>query len=72
MSSMVNKAYGTLLNPYARAEYILKANDIEIGESDNVDDQELIMEIMEAREGLDSAERQEEVEQIREENLGAS
>lgn len=69
-SSIVNKAYSTLLNPFARAEYILELNNIEIGESDNVDDPELIMEIMEAREGLDSAESQDEVERIRAENAG--
>ena len=70
MSSVVNKAYSTLLNPFARAEYILQLKGIEIGESDNIDDPALIMEIMDAREGLDNAETQSEVEEIREENAG--
>ena len=70
MSSVVNKAYGTLLNPYARAEYILQLQGITIGESESVDDPELIMEIMDAREALDNAETREEVERIRQANTG--
>lgn len=71
MSSIVNKAYGTLLNPFARAEYILQQEGVEIGESENLEDPALIMEVMEAREELDGAESQEEVERIRQENAGA-
>ncbi|GJE86120.1 co-chaperone Hsc20 [Phanerochaete sordida] len=68
LSSIVNKAYTTLLNPYTRAEYIMQLEDIHIGESDSLDDPELIMEIMEAREELETAEDREDVERIREEN----
>lgn len=68
LSSAVNKAYSTLLNPYTRAEYILQLEDIHIGESESLDDPELIMEVMEVREELESAESREDVERIREEN----
>ncbi|EKM61045.1 uncharacterized protein PHACADRAFT_51528, partial [Phanerochaete carnosa HHB-10118-sp] len=68
LSSAVNKAYSTLLNPYTRAEYILQLEDIHIGESESLNDPELIMEVMEAREELESAESREDVERIREEN----
>lgn len=70
LSSIVNKAYGTLLNPYTRAEYIMQLEDIHISESESLDDPELILEIMEAREELESADSREDVERIREENQG--
>ena len=70
LSSIVNKAYGTLTNPYTRAEYILQREGVTRGESDNVDDPTLIMEVMEKREELDSAETQEEVDEIRQGNMG--
>lgn len=70
MSSRVNKAYKTLLNPYTRAEYLLQQEGLEIGESDNVQDKELIMEILELREALEEAEDQEAVDEIRAENAG--
>lgn len=66
----MNKAYGTLLNPYTRAEYILQLEGIHISESESLTDPELIMEVMEAREELDSADSREEVERIRQENQG--
>ena len=72
LSSIVNKAYGTLTNPYTRAEYILQREGVTIGESDNVDDPALIMEVMEKREELDSAETQEEVDEIRRGNASES
>lgn len=66
----MNKAYGTLLNPYTRAEYIMQLEGIHISESDSLDDPELIMEIMEAREELEAAESSEDAARIREENQG--
>ena len=72
LSGLVNKAYGTLLNPYTRAEYIMQLEDIHISEHESLDDPELIMEIMEAREELETAENREDVERIREENQGTT
>ena len=72
LSSVVNKAYGTLLNPFTRAEYIMQLEDVHIGESESLDDQELIMEIMDAREELDSVENREDADRIQVENEGTS
>lgn len=66
----MNKAYTTLLNPYTRAEYILQLEGFPITESEGLDDPDLIMEVMEAREELDSAESSEDVDRIRAENGG--
>ncbi|KAI0689608.1 Co-chaperone Hsc20 [Cytidiella melzeri] len=68
MSSMVNKAYQTLLNPYTRAEYILQLEGIEISESEGLQDAGLIMQVMELREALEEAENQEDVDEIRADN----
>lgn len=68
LSGLVNKAYTTLLNPYTRAEYIMQLEGIEIGETDSLEDPDLIMEVMEARERLESAESREEVDEIQVEN----
>ena len=70
MSSRVNEALHHLSSPLRRAEYILAREGHAGEESDKLDDMELLMEIMEAREGLASAESSEEVAQIRCENDG--
>ena len=70
LSSVVNKAYGTLLNPFSRAEYIMQLEDIHISETESLNDPELIMEVMEAREELDSAESREDADRILAENEG--
>ena len=70
MSSRVNKAYKTLLDPYTRAEYLLRKEGLEIGESDGVQDEELISTILELRMALEEAEDQEDVDEIRTENAG--
>jgi hypothetical protein len=48
----------------------MELEGIYIGETDSLDDPELIMEIMEAREGLESAESREDADRIRAENQG--
>lgn len=72
LSGLVNKAYGTLLNPYSRAEYIMELEGMHIGEAESLDDQELIMEVMESREELETAETREDVDRIVAENQGMS
>ncbi|CED84654.1 Mitochondrial J-type chaperone [Phaffia rhodozyma] len=67
-SSLLNKAYETLKTPLSRAQYILSLSDIRVQEADAITDQALLMEIMEAREALEDAESEEEVDAIREEN----
>lgn len=55
LSSRLNEAYQTLLHPLARAEYILSQNGYSVSESDQVEDMEFMMEIMEARETIEEA-----------------
>ncbi|KAI6136637.1 hypothetical protein F5141DRAFT_1075797 [Pisolithus sp. B1] len=54
LSNTVNAAYKALKSPLHRIEYILKRNGIETEEADQLDDIELIDEIMQAREEIDS------------------
>ncbi|KAI0669889.1 Co-chaperone Hsc20 [Trametes maxima] len=68
MSSRVNEALHRLSNPLRRAEYILTLEGHGGEETDKVDDMELLMEVMEAREGLANAQSPEEVAEIRLEN----
>ncbi|KAL7410695.1 hypothetical protein BDY24DRAFT_399037 [Mrakia frigida] len=67
-ASILNKAYYTLKDPLPRAQYLLSLSNVEVQESDSITDQSLLMEIMEAREALDDAESEEEVESLREEH----
>lgn len=56
-SAQINKAYQTLLSPRLRAEYIIAQHGIDIREADTLEnEQELMMEVMEAREELENAE----------------
>ncbi|KAI0335263.1 Co-chaperone Hsc20 [Cubamyces sp. BRFM 1775] len=68
MSSRINEALHRLSNPLRRAEYILAREGFAGEESDKLDDMDLLMEVMEAREGLANAESPEEVAEIRAEN----
>ncbi|EIW86709.1 hypothetical protein CONPUDRAFT_161390 [Coniophora puteana RWD-64-598 SS2] len=54
LSNVVNAAYNSLLSPLQRAEYILFRNGREVGEADQLQDMELIEEIMEMREEIES------------------
>ena len=70
MSSRINEALHRLSNPLRRAEYILAREGFAGEESDKLDDMELLMEVMEARESLANAQSPEEVAEIRAENDG--
>ncbi|TIB77859.1 hypothetical protein E3Q23_01050 [Wallemia mellicola] len=70
-SSLVNKAYETLLHPLSRAVYILELNGIEIGEADSVEDPDLLMEILDLREQLEEATSEDQVRSLRETNKEA-
>lgn len=49
----MNRAYRTLLSPMERIGYVLGRNGEEVGEAEQVDDMELIMEVMEVREAIE-------------------
>ncbi|KAI1797889.1 Co-chaperone Hsc20 [Ganoderma leucocontextum] len=70
MSARVNEALHHLSNPLRRAEYILACEGLGREETDKLEDMDLLMEVMEAREGLASAESEEDVTRIQSENQG--
>ena len=70
LSSRVNEAYQTLLNPLARAEYILQLNGHPMSEHDQVHDLEFMATIMDARELIEGAEDPSSLEQLVRRNNG--
>ncbi|CAE7105559.1 unnamed protein product [Rhizoctonia solani] len=67
-SSFVNKGYETLRSPLKRAEYLLSLRGAETGETDSLEDQHFIMEIMETRENVEEAETRNDLETLLSEN----
>lgn len=70
LSNYIGVAWSTLRDPLPRAEYILKLNGIKIAEEDQLEDFELISEILEVREELETA-APSRILQIADENYGA-
>ncbi|ESK86656.1 hypothetical protein Moror_9717 [Moniliophthora roreri MCA 2997] len=68
LSSRINQAYQTLLNPLSRIEYILDLNGIPMSETDKVEDMEFLGDIMTAREEIQTAESRDEVAHVIQEN----
>ncbi|KAH8145076.1 uncharacterized protein LAJ45_10856 [Morchella importuna] len=62
-SAYLNRAYSTLLSPLHRAQYILQLRGIDVAEDENLkmDDQELLMEVLEAREEIEEAQSEEDL-----------
>ncbi|GBC10673.1 hypothetical protein RclHR1_09810007 [Rhizophagus clarus] len=67
-SSLINKAYQVLRDPLSRAKYMLKLNNISISESESLQDQELLMEILDVREQLEEATNENNVKVIKNES----
>lgn len=64
-TTVVNEAYQRLKDPRRRAEYLLSLEGIEIGsEEHRTDDPELLMEMMELTEAIDSAKSTETVDEL--------
>lgn len=55
LSSLVNKAYSTLLNPLDRGIYMLKLHNVSIPEETTSLGPEFLMEIMELNEEIEEA-----------------
>jgi molecular chaperone HscB len=72
LSARINEAYKTLQNPLLRAQYLLSLRGIEVAEDETakVDDPELLMEVLEAREQVEEAEHEEDLVSMHEENEG--
>lgn len=77
-SARINDAYRTLLNPLARARYLLSLRGVEMSEDESIAgsasdsgegmDADLLMEVMEVREEIEAAGSKEEVEGMKAEN----
>jgi molecular chaperone HscB len=70
LSARINEAYKTLQNPLLRAQYLLSLRGIEVAEDETakVDDPELLMEVLEAREMIEEAESEEDLVGLKSEN----
>lgn len=70
LSSAINDAYKTLQNPLLRAQYLLSLRGIEIAEDETakVEDPELLMEVLEAREAIEDADTEEDLIQMKDSN----
>lgn len=64
LSALVTTAYSVLLKPIPRATYMLKLRGIRVEEEGTVTDSELIMEVMEIREALQSLPDRKTLEQL--------
>ncbi|KZM24479.1 molecular chaperone [Ascochyta rabiei] len=69
-SARINEAYKTLQSPLHRAQYLLSQRGIETAEDETakVDDPELLMEVLEARERIEEAEQEEDLVEMKDEN----
>lgn len=69
-SARINEAYKTLQSPLHRAQYLLSQRGIETAEDETakVDDPELLMEVLEAREQIEEAESEEDLVSMKDEN----
>lgn len=70
LSSRINDAYKTLVDPLSRAQYVLSLNGIDVAgdETAKVEDQGLLMEVLEAREIVEDAESPEDLTELRTKN----
>lgn len=65
-SALLNKAYTTLQQPLARAEYILSLHGHELaGESESLTDADVLMTVMEAQEEIEAAETQADLQKVK-------
>ncbi|KAH9178725.1 hypothetical protein EDB89DRAFT_973148 [Lactarius sanguifluus] len=65
LSSLVNDAYITLLQPLSRVHYILSQHNLGVLETDQLDNPHLITEVIEIREALEDASTESEVDDIK-------
>ena len=69
-SARINEAYKTLQNPLLRAQYLLSLRGIDVAQDETakVEDPELLMEVLEMREEIESIENEEELLPLKEAN----
>ncbi|KAF2682420.1 Co-chaperone Hsc20 [Lentithecium fluviatile CBS 122367] len=70
LSARINEAYKTLQSPLLRAQYLLTLRGIEVAEDETakVEDPELLMEVLDARERIEEAQSEEDLEEMKAEN----
>ncbi|KAF2270427.1 Co-chaperone Hsc20 [Lojkania enalia] len=70
LSARINEAYKTLQNPLLRAQYLLSLRgiDVHVDESAKVEDPQLLMEVLEAREQIEEAENEEDLVEMKAQN----
>ena len=63
MSMLINEAYKTLQSPLLRTQYLLSLRGIEVAEDETakVEDPDLLMEVLDAREAIEDAESEEDL-----------
>ncbi|KAH8786564.1 Fe-S protein assembly co-chaperone HscB [Hyaloscypha finlandica] len=66
-SARINEAYKTLQNPLLRTQYLLSLRGIDVAEDETakVEDPELLMEVLDAREEIENAREEEELEEMK-------
>ncbi|KAH7328686.1 hypothetical protein B0I35DRAFT_24257 [Stachybotrys elegans] len=69
-SALINEAYRTLSNPLLRAQYLLSLRGVDVAEDESlkVDEPDLLMEVLEAREEIAAAESESDLEEPRARN----
>lgn len=70
LSARINEAYKTLQSPLLRAQYLLSLKGIEVAEDETakVEDPDLLMEVLDARERIEEARSEGDVAEIKAEN----
>ncbi|KAF1996276.1 Co-chaperone Hsc20, partial [Amniculicola lignicola CBS 123094] len=70
LSARINEAYKTLQSPLLRAQYLLSLRGIDTHEDETakVEDPELLMEVLEAREQIEEAQSEEDLVEMKVEN----
>ncbi|CAJ2512851.1 Uu.00g009700.m01.CDS01 [Anthostomella pinea] len=66
-SARINEAFKTLESPLLRAQYILSLRGIDVAndETAKVEDPELLMEVLETRETIEEAQKEEDLEELK-------
>ncbi|MCJ1472627.1 hypothetical protein MMC13_001276 [Lambiella insularis] len=69
-SARINEAYKTLQNPLLRAQYLLSMRGVDVAEDETakVEDPELLMEVLEAREEIEAAEEEAQLQPLKARN----
>ncbi|KAF4445419.1 molecular chaperone HscB [Fusarium austroafricanum] len=67
MSALINEAYKTLSNPLLRAQYLLSLRGVDVANDETlkVEEPELLMLVLEAREEIEDAEHEEDLDEPR-------